>query len=116
MDIAELTDRVEYVSAGYADHYAVERTDEWILLKLTEEVGELVQAHLTASGQGRDRGLSQAEQDARTASELADVIGMCLVFARSRGIDVSQAMHDKWLQYEDFHRGRGFSTDVGSPA
>lgn len=111
LTLAELTARIEYVSAGYADYYGIERSSEWILLKLTEELGELAQAHLTATGQGRDRGLSPQEQQDRVALELADVVGMCLVLAHREGIDLDRALAEKWFPYETFHRERGFRTD-----
>lgn len=114
MDLAELTARIEYVSAGYADHYGVERSNEWVLLKLTEELGELVQASLTATGQGRDRGLSTEDQQHRVEAELADVVCMCLVFAARNGINLEEAIASKWFRYEQFHRDRGFTTPTTS--
>lgn len=111
LTLSELTERIEYVSAGYGDYYGVERSTDWILLKLTEEVGELVQAHLTASGQGRDRGLDRDQQRAQVAEELADVLGMCLVAAHRAGVDLESAVAAKWLRYEAFHRERGFTRD-----
>lgn len=114
MELRELTGRIEYISAGYADLHDVDRTDEWILLKLTEEVGELVQAHLTSSGQGRDRGTSPDEQRRATEDELADVLGMCLVFAHSQGIDLDEVIERKWLQHEQNHRERGFGGTAGA--
>ncbi len=62
MDIAVLQRQVEAVSALYAQRNAIERTDDWHLLKLGEEVGELTQAYLSRSGQSRDKGLSPDEQ------------------------------------------------------
>lgn len=109
MELRELADRIEYVSAGYADHYRVERTPEWALLKLTEELGELTQAHLTLTGQGRARGLTPDEQRRTLALEVGDVIGMAIVYANLACIDVEKAVTDKWLQYESFHRERGFT-------
>lgn len=109
MDLAELTRRIEYVSAGYADQFGVDRSNAWILLKLTEELGELVQADLTATGQGRDRGLTSEEQHRRVEAELADLVCMCLVFAARNGIDLEQAIASKWFTYEQFHRDRGFA-------
>lgn len=108
MELRELTDRVDYVSAGYADQFGVTRTPDWMLLKLTEEVGELVQAHLDASGQGRDRGREGADRQAAIADELADVVSMCLVYARHAGVEVEDAITQKWFRYEAGHRERGF--------
>ncbi len=106
MDIAEWTSRLENVSAGYAEVYAVDRTPDWMLLKLLEEVGELSQAWLVASGRGRDRNLSeQAQQDA-VAAECADVVAMALLVAHRMGVDVETAMQEKWLPWEEFHAQR----------
>lgn len=68
MELAQWQDRIEYVSAGYADHYGVDRTTEWVLLKLAEEVGELVQAHLSSSGQGATAGARRTSWPRRCAA------------------------------------------------
>lgn len=96
----ELATRIDAISARYAEIHGVRRSPEWALLKLTEEVGELAQAHLTATGQSKDRGLDPEEQRQEVAAELGDVIGMCLVFARQAGIDVEAAVAEKWLPHE----------------
>ena len=53
MDVQELSDEVEEVSAFYAERHGIDRTPEWFVLKLGEEVGELTQAFLARSGQAR---------------------------------------------------------------
>lgn len=106
MDISEYADRIERISAGYARTYDVERTPDWVLLKLTEEVGELTQAWLTKSGQGRDRGLNEDQMQQQLADEWADAVGMLLVFARRTGIDPDRALTAKWLKWEsDYEEG-----------
>lgn len=100
MELKHITDRIEKLSVQYAEVYGIERSGSWALLKLTEEVGELAQAHLTSTGQSRDRGLSAEEQKRVVAEELGDVLGMCLVYARQMGIDPEQAVTDKWFRYE----------------
>lgn len=100
MELNHIADRIEKLSAQYAEVYDVERSGSWALLKLTEEVGELAQAHLTATGQSRDRGRTPEEQNTVHAEELGDVLGMCLVYARQMGIDPEQAVADKWFRYE----------------
>lgn len=106
MDLVEWTERLESVSAGYAEVYAVDRTPEWLLLKLMEELGELSQAWLVASGQGRDRNRSADEQRAAVAAECADVVAMALLTARQMGVDVEAALRDKWLPWEEYHEKR----------
>lgn len=62
MGLTAWSDEVEQISQQYAERFGVERTSPWFLLKLQEEVGELTQAYLQVTGQGRDKG--------RTAEEL----------------------------------------------
>ncbi|TWE11443.1 phosphoribosyl-ATP pyrophosphohydrolase [Rudaeicoccus suwonensis] len=106
MDLTEWTSRLEIVSAGYAEVYAVNRSPEWLLLKLTEELGELSQAWLASSGQGRNRDKTPEQLESAVAAECADVVAMALLFARNVGVDIGQALTDKWLPWEDYHRQR----------
>lgn len=100
MHLNDIALRIESLSAQYAEVYGIHRSAEWALLKLTEELGELTQAHLTATGQSRDRGLTPDEQQQVLAAELGDVLGMCLVYAEQLGIDPETAVTEKWFQYE----------------
>lgn len=101
MHLNDIAHRIENLSAQYAEIYGIDRSAEWALLKLTEELGELTQAHLTATGQSRDRGLTHDEQQQVLAAELGDVLGMCLVYAEQLGINPETAIADKWFQYEE---------------
>ena len=51
--IAELTAQVKAVSGIYAARFGIDRDADWYLLKLAEEVGELVGAALAAGGRSR---------------------------------------------------------------
>ena len=112
MELNHIADRIEALSGQYAEVYDIERSGSWALLKLTEEVGELAQAHLTATGQSRDRGMDAEEQERVLAEELGDVLGMCLVYARQMGIDPEQAVADKWFRYE---RDRAGANGTSAP-
>lgn len=100
MDLDELCDRVERVAQGYARRFGVEQDDDWHILKLSEEVGELTQAYLMRIGKARDKGLTGAEIEANFAGEVADVIGQALLIARRFGVDVVPALERKWLVWE----------------
>jgi len=50
--LASLSARVEQVSAGYAREFGIQRDDDWFVLKLAEEVGELTSAYLAATRRG----------------------------------------------------------------
>jgi NTP pyrophosphatase (non-canonical NTP hydrolase) len=102
--LADLTERVEAVSALYARKFDVERDADWFALKLTEEMGELMQAFLVVTGRTRPRdGSGEGMHDdagPALANEVADVLAHLLLLARSQGVDVEAAVRRKWLAWE----------------
>ncbi len=74
LTLAGLSEATAEISDIYAGKYAIDRTDDWFLLKLQEELGELAQTHLRLSGRGRG---TATEQD--RADEAADVLCMLLL-------------------------------------
>jgi NTP pyrophosphatase (non-canonical NTP hydrolase) len=101
MDIHELTAQVEHVSQIYASRFGITRDDDWQILKLHEEVGELTQVHLMRRGQARTRGHSPQEIDAAFRAEVADVLSQILLLAHHHGIDVVEEIRRKWLVWRD---------------
>jgi NTP pyrophosphatase (non-canonical NTP hydrolase) len=97
MDLKQLTEEVEAVSRTYAERNGFERDATWLLLKLQEEVGELTQAFLRKTGQGRAKGRTPEEIETSFRSELADVLGHVLLLARHQGIDLQAEVESKWL-------------------
>lgn len=103
LTLSDLVERVEAVSALYARKFDVERDADWFALKLTEEVGELMQAFLAATGRTRPRGDAQGPHVAAgpaLGDEVADVLAHLLLLARSQGVDVEAAVRRKWLAWE----------------
>jgi len=97
--LAALADKLDLVSDIYAERNSIKRDDDWYVLKLQEELGELTAEHLKATGRGRLKG---ADADAvRTAleNEVADVLAMLLLYARHNGIDLDAALARKWFKY-----------------
>jgi NTP pyrophosphatase (non-canonical NTP hydrolase) len=92
--LAALSDRIAAVSDLYAERFTVRRDDDWALLKLQEELGELTQAHLKLSGRGR----GGADEAAR-GDEAADVLCMLLLYCRRYGVDLDAAVARKWLAH-----------------
>jgi NTP pyrophosphatase (non-canonical NTP hydrolase) len=101
MDISELTRQVEYISQLYASRFGITRDDDWQILKLHEEVGELTQAHLMRQGQARAKGLSSAEIDDAFRAEVADVLSQVLILAHHHGIDIVEEVRRKWLVWAE---------------
>lgn len=100
MDIAALTGEVEEVSAFYAERHDIERTDDWFVLKLGEEVGELMQAYLARAGQTRDKGRSSSQLEDDFRDELADVLAQVLLISKRCDVDLDDAVAKKWLVWK----------------
>lgn len=91
-----LAQKFEIASGKYCQAYDIKRDDDWVLMKLQEEVGELFQAWLMHTGRGRDKGQTKQELKEMVASETADVLGMVLIFAATQNIDLNKYIEKKW--------------------
>ena len=99
MDITSLTKDVETVSKKYAKKYGIKRDSQWFILKLQEEMGELIQSYLMMKGKGRTKGKSQEELRNDFHKELADVFCHVLLVANSQKADLEKEVEKKWLKY-----------------
>ncbi|WP_193335252.1 nucleoside triphosphate pyrophosphohydrolase family protein [Devosia beringensis] len=98
-DLAALGDLVAQVSDIYAQGNGIARDDDWYLLKLQEELGELTAEYLKLSGRGRLKDAAPAAIRAALEDETADVLAMILLFARNNGIDLEAALQRKWFRH-----------------
>ncbi|WP_146341449.1 MULTISPECIES: MazG nucleotide pyrophosphohydrolase domain-containing protein [Nesterenkonia] len=99
MQISEIIDALEPISSRYAQSNSIDRTSEWFMLKLQEEVGELTQAFIDLRGMGRDRGTTEKQRRDAFDAEVADVLGQLLLLAHHNDVDVEQAVEEKWLKW-----------------
>lgn len=97
--LKEITEKVRRVADTYVENCNIKRDDDWYLLKLTEELGELTQNYLTLTARARDKGLTEAQVKRELAAEASDVLGMLLLFCGHNKIDLEQAIGDKWFKY-----------------
>ncbi|MDC9824377.1 phosphoribosyl-ATP pyrophosphohydrolase [Devosia sp. ZB163] len=97
--LAELADRVERVSAIYAERCNINRDADWYALKLQEEAGELVAEYLRGSGRGRTGDRSPEAIRTALENEAADLMAQLLLFCRNNAIDVEAALDRKWFVY-----------------
>lgn len=97
MEITQLSEDAEKISQRYAERHGFDRNSAWFLLKLQEEVGELTQAYLMKTGQGRAKGRTPEELEAGFRAEFADVLCQLLLLARHHGVDVPGEVARKWL-------------------
>ena len=101
MSLKAATDPIQAVCDLYAERCSIRRDDDWFLLKIQEELGELAQAHLKLTGRGRTKGASPAELEAARADEAADLLCQVLLYCRHFGIDPDEAVQRKWLSWLD---------------
>jgi len=97
--LGPLADGVQAVSDLYAERCDIARDDDWYLLKLQEELGELVQVHLRLTGRGRLKGQSAEALQGARADEAADLFCQLLLYCRRFDIDLDAAIARKWLSY-----------------
>lgn len=94
LDLKTLQADVLRISDIYAAEHSIDRSGDWALLKVQEELGELTAEHLRMSGRAR------GEADAgKLGDEAADVLGMLLIYCDRAGIDIEAAMQRKWLHW-----------------
>jgi NTP pyrophosphatase (non-canonical NTP hydrolase) len=97
--LAEMQADSEAVSRHYAEKFDIRRDDDWYLLKLQEESGELVSAFLRLTGRGRLKGEDAATIRSQFDVELADCFAQILLIAEHYGVDLEAAMERKWFVY-----------------
>ena len=95
----ELSDRIGRVGELYARVHDIDRTPDWYLLKLTEELGELTAEHLLLNGLARP--LADGSGGTREAleDEAADLFGQLVLYLRANDIDIEAAIERKWLRH-----------------
>ncbi|MFH1822257.1 MAG: hypothetical protein ABH830_00995 [Patescibacteria group bacterium] len=101
MDFKELQKKVVENAINYGRKYNVQIDEDFALLKLYEEVGELAQAVLIHRKKSRpEKHVSEEISKKELAKELADVAGMVIVNAYLLGINLEEAINKKWINKE----------------
>jgi NTP pyrophosphatase (non-canonical NTP hydrolase) len=96
IDLHSLQDKIVAASDRYAKLYGVDRSGDWVMLKLAEEAGELMQTYIRATGRSRHGAMSPQDAKDALSNEVADLIGMCLVLAHQQSLDLAPALERKW--------------------
>lgn len=90
--------KIAEVSDIYAERCGIKRDRDWYLLKLQEEIGELVNAHLIRTSRSR-RKLADQEAILKLSDEAADVFAQFMLFVKNEGIDLNGALERKWFAW-----------------
>lgn len=79
----------------------IEASNDYLILKLTEELGEFAQSYLIHKKRCRPAKYQPEKVSKRELSkELADVLGIVFVLAKTMKIDVEEALVKKWITRE----------------
>lgn len=101
MDVHDLTEKIEKVSQDYSKKYKFERDSDWFVLKLQEELGELIQAYLMVKGKARQKGKSKEEVRDEFENEVADVLAHTLLLAKHFHVDLDKVFEGKWAKWSN---------------
>ena len=96
-----LSDRIGKVGDLYARAHAIERSADWYLLKLTEELGELTAEHLLMAGRAKPNADGSGGTREALENEAADLFGQFVLYLRANEIDIEAAIERKWLRHLD---------------
>ncbi|PIR75612.1 MAG: hypothetical protein CO030_00575 [Candidatus Magasanikbacteria bacterium CG_4_9_14_0_2_um_filter_42_11] len=101
MQFSELQEKMINNAMNYGKRHNIEIDEDFALLKLYEEVGELTQAVLIHRKKSRPSKFVSAEESKKElGKELADVVGMAILNAHLLGIDLEDAIDKKWINKE----------------
>ena len=92
MNIKDLSDEVEKISLIYSEKFDIDRDGNWFVLKLQEEMGELIQSYLMMIKQGRHKGKSPEEIKDNFRKEVADVFSHVLLLSKFYKIDLEKKL------------------------
>jgi NTP pyrophosphatase (non-canonical NTP hydrolase) len=81
MNVHKVTRLVKKVSDIYAKKYGIRRDSNWYILKLQEEMGELIQSYLMMTGRGRQKDKSKEQITEDFHKEIAVVFCQVLLLA-----------------------------------
>lgn len=99
MKLKYLADQAKQVTSQYCKKFNIEENNEWYLLKLQEELGELAQSYLQLSGKTRTKEYNMDELKNQFEAEVVDLLCVTLALAKKNNIDLEKVIEEKWLQW-----------------
>ena len=97
MDIDHTAKAVAAVSDSYAKKFGIKRDGNWYVLKLQEEMGELIQSYLMMVGRARQKNKTTEQITEDFHKEMADVFCHVLLLAKKFNVDLEKEVSEKWL-------------------
>lgn len=113
MKFKEVQEGVINNAMRYGKDFDIKIDEDFALLKLYKEVGELAQAILIHRKKSRpEKHVDAAISKQHIAEELADVVGMALVNASLFDIDLEKALQEKWIKTHNYGQTKSKTTSA----
>ena len=101
MEFKELQQKALQNVDRYEKNHDVDFNKDTALLKLFEEVGEFTQAVLVHQRKCRaEKRVSEEKSKEKMSEEMADDLGMTIICADRLGVDLEEAIKNKWIDKE----------------
>ena len=101
MEFKQLQEQATNVFLGNLKRDNINVSDDYLIMKLGEELGEFIQSYIIHKKKCRpEKYLSEDESKKNMAKELSDVIGLAFVISTHLKIDVEEALIKKWITRE----------------
>ncbi|XOU94960.1 MAG: MazG nucleotide pyrophosphohydrolase domain-containing protein [Candidatus Kerfeldbacteria bacterium] len=101
MEIKTIQKKISKIFLNNAKRDNIKVDDDYLMLKLTEELGEFVQSYVIHKKRCRpEKYLSTQKSKKEMSKELSDVLGIILVIANNLNIDLEEAVVKKWITRE----------------
>lgn len=101
MELAKLQKQIPQIFSLYLGRHGIQMDDDYVMLKIGEEMGELIQAYLIHKKRCRKvKHVSSEESKKELAKELSDVFCLVIVIADRLNIDLEEAVTKKWITRE----------------
>lgn len=101
MEFKDIQSKILKNAEKYSNANSIRFDDDFAMIKLCEELGELSQAFLIHKRKCRvEKFTSKEDSKKEIAKELADVIGMAVILANLLEIDLEEAIDKKWISKE----------------
>lgn len=101
MELKELQDQVTKIFLANLKRDDIKLSNDYLVMKLTEELGEFVQSVIIHKRDCRpQKYLSPEESKKEMAKELSDVLGLVLVIANTFDLNIEEALTKKWITRE----------------
>jgi NTP pyrophosphatase (non-canonical NTP hydrolase) len=101
MELKQLQEQITKIFLSNLERDKIEVSDDYLMLKINEELGEFVQSYIIHKKKCRpEKFLSPDESKKEMAKELSDVIGLALVISTQFNINLEEALIKKWITRE----------------